>query len=149
MGECVQRPSAGHFGIEKTHQRASGRFYWPCMRRDVRNWIESCGVCLKRRSTKQKHRHSLTKWKPSHQFWQVSLDIMGPFPESQGNKFILLIGDQLSKWYEAVILPNQEPKTVSRAFVEHWIVRFGCQSIYTATKEQTLCQNYFVVFAVN
>ena len=42
------------------------------MRRDVRNWIESCDACLKRKSTKQKHRHSLTKWKPGHPFWQVS-----------------------------------------------------------------------------
>ena len=59
-------------------------------------------------------------------FWQVSLDIMGPLPESEGNKYILLIGDQFSKWCEAIALPNQEAKTVSRSFVEHWIVRFGC-----------------------
>ena len=119
-------PSAGHFGIEKTYQRACERLFWPCMRRDVRNWIESCYVCLKRKGTKQKHRHSLTKWKPSYPFWQVSLDIMGPFPESHGNKYILLIGDQFSKWYEAINLPNLEAKTVSGTFVEHWIVKFGC-----------------------
>ena len=83
-------------------------------------------MCLKRKRTKQRHRKSLTKWKPSHPFWQVSLDIMGPFPESRGNKYILLIGDQFSKCYEAVALPNQEAKTASRAFVERWIVRFGC-----------------------
>ena len=51
---------------------------------------------------------------------------MGPLPESQGNKYILLNADQFSKWYEAVALPIQEAKTVSRAFVEHWILRFGC-----------------------
>ena len=103
-------PSAGHFGIENTYKRACERFYWPCPKRDVRNWIECCDVCLKRKGTKQKHRHSLTKWKPSHPFWLVSLDIMGPLPESQGDKKILLIGDQFSKWYEAVASPNQEAK---------------------------------------
>ena len=51
---------------------------------------------------------------------------MGSLPESQGNKYILLIGDQFSMWYETVALPNQEAKIVSRAFVEHWIVRFRC-----------------------
>ena len=96
------------------------------MRRDVRNWIESCDVCLKRKGTKEKHRHSLTKRKPSHPFWQVSLDIMGLLPESQGKKYILLIGDQCSKWFEAIALTNQEAKTGAKAFVEHWIVRFGC-----------------------
>ena len=48
---------------------------------------------------------------------------MGPLP---GEQYILLIGDQFSKWYEAIALPNQEAKTVAKAFVEHWIVRFGC-----------------------
>ena len=95
------------------------------MRRDVRNCIESCYVCLKRKGTKQKHRHSLTEWKPSHPFWQVSHDIKVPLPEFLGNKYNLLIDDQFSKWYEAVALPNQEAKTVSRAFVEHWIVKIG------------------------
>ena len=38
----------------------------------------------------------------------------------------MLIGDQFSKWYEAVALPNQEAKTVAKAVVEHWMVRFGC-----------------------
>ena len=119
-------PSAGHFGIEKSYQRACEKFYWPCMRKDVRNWIESCYVCLKRKNTKQKHRHSLTKWKPNHPFWQVSPDIMGPLTESQGNKYIFLTVDQFRKRYETIALPNQEAKPLSGAFVEHWIVRFGC-----------------------
>ena len=127
-------PSAGHFGVETTYQRACEKFYCPCMRTDVGNWMEICYVCLKKKGTKQKHRHSLTKWKPSKPFWQAFLDIMGPLPESQENKYILFIGDQFSEWYEAVALPNEEAKTVLRAFVKHWIVRFGCQSTYTVTK---------------
>ena len=69
---------------------------------------------------KKKHSEetsAFTKWSSSHPFWQISLNIMGPPPASQGNKFNLLIGDQISKWYEAVALPNQAAKTVSRAFV--------------------------------
>ena len=37
---------------------------------------------------------------------------MGPFSESQGNKYTLLIGDQFFKWYDAVALPNQGAKTL-------------------------------------
>ena len=29
--------------------------------------------------------------KLSHSFWQVSFDIMGPLPDYQGNKYVLLI----------------------------------------------------------
>ena len=119
-------PNAGHFGIEKTYQRACERCYWPRLRRYVRNWLESCDVCLKMKGTKRIHWDSRLKWKPSHTFWQLSLDIMSPLHQSQGNKYILLIGDQFRKLYKAVALPNQDAKTVSRAFVEHWILTFGC-----------------------
>ena len=84
----LDSPGAVHFGVEKTYQKACESFYWTCIRKDVRNWIESCDVSLKSKATEHKPRHSLTKWKPSHPFWQVSLDIMGPIPESQQTKYI-------------------------------------------------------------
>ena len=51
---------------------------------------------------------------------------MGPLPESSGNKYILLIGDQFTKWYEAIPISNQEASTVAKAFVNIWVSRFGC-----------------------
>ena len=75
--------SAGHFGIEKTYLRACEKFCRPCMRMDVRNWIESCDVCLRKKSIKHQHWHSLTKWKPSHPFWQ---DIMARLPTRTSGK---------------------------------------------------------------
>ena len=50
---------------------------------------------------------------------------MGPIPESQKNKYKMLIGDQFSERCEIVALPNQEAKSMARASVEHWIVRLG------------------------
>ena len=81
---------------------------------------------LSKKSPHQKHIHSLTTWKPSHPFWQVALDIMGPLPKSSGNKYILLIGDQFTKWYEATPMSNHEISTVAKAFVNVWVSRFGC-----------------------
>ena len=72
------------------------------MKRDIYDWILSCDKCSKQKKPQQTHRHPLTVWKPSHPFWQVALDIMGPLPESDGFNYVLLIGDQFPKWYEAV-----------------------------------------------
>ena len=80
-------------------------------------------------------------WKPSHPFWQVSLDVMGPLPESIGQKNILLIGDQFSKWYEAVAMANQEAKTVAQAFVDNWITKFGCPVNLHSDKGTNFCRN--------
>ena len=96
------------------------------MKKGVHEWVSSCEECCQNKSPHQKHIHSLTTWKPSHPFWQVALDIMGPLHESSGNKYILLIGDQFTKWYEAIPMSNQEASTVAKAFVNVWVSRFGC-----------------------
>ena len=71
-----------------------------------------------------RHPHPLTGWKTSHPFWQATLDFMGLLPESDGFKYILLIGDQFSKWIEAVPMQTQEVKTVAKYFMECWVSRF-------------------------
>ena len=75
----------GHFGMAKTFDRVRERFYWPGMKKDVHDWVVSCEECCQKKSPHQKYIHSLTTWKPSHPFWQVALDIMGPLPESKTN----------------------------------------------------------------
>ena len=40
---------------------------------------------------------------------------MGILPDSEGCRYNFLIGDQISKWYEAMGMPNQEAKTVAQA----------------------------------
>ena len=51
---------------------------------------------------------------------------MALLPDSQGNKYTLLSGDQFRKEYEAVAVPIQEEKSVSAAYVENWTLKFGC-----------------------
>ena len=57
---------------------------------------------------------------------------MGPLPTSTGCRYILLIGDHFTKWYEAIPLPHQTAATTSDALLELWICRSGClYSIHT------------------
>ena len=51
---------------------------------------------------------------------------MGPLPTSNGCRYILLIGDHFTNWYEAIPLPDQTAATTNDALLERWICRFGC-----------------------
>ena len=113
------------------------------MKKDVHEWISSCDLCCQKKSARRKHIHSLTTWKLSHPFWQVALDIMGPLPESSGNKYILLIGDQFTKWYEAIPMSNQEASTVAKAFVNVWVSRLGCPANLHSNKSSNFRSNLF------
>ena len=97
----------GHFGMAKTFDRVRERFYWAGMKKDVHEWVSSCEECCQKKSPHQTHIYSLTTWKPSHPFWQVALDFMGSLPDTSGNKYILIIGDQFTKWYKAIPMSNQ------------------------------------------
>lgn len=57
---------------------------------------------------------------------RVALDIMGPLPLSdKGNRYLLVIEDNFTKWTEAVPLPDQEAITVANALIESVITKFG------------------------
>nr|GEX10343.1 reverse transcriptase domain-containing protein [Tanacetum cinerariifolium] len=53
-----------------------------------------------------------------------AIDFMGPFPSSQGNKYILVVVDYLSKWVEAKALPTNDARVVCK-FLKSLFVRFG------------------------
>ena len=113
------------------------------MRKNVRQWVSSSELCCQNKSTHQKHINSLITEKPSHPFWQIALDSMGPLPESSGNKYILLIGDQFTKWYEAIPMSNQEASMVARACVDVRNSRFGCLANLHSDKGSNVLSNLF------
>ncbi|CAM8944584.1 unnamed protein product [Rhodiola kirilowii] len=55
--------------------------------------------------------------------WGV--DFMGPLPSSQGNSFILVAVDYVSKWVEAIASPSCDAKVVIKMFRKIIFPRFG------------------------
>ncbi|GKE82386.1 cytidyltransferase-like domain-containing protein [Tanacetum coccineum] len=49
---------------------------------------------------------------------------MGPFPSSNGNKYILVVIDYVSKWVEAQALPTSDARNMVR-FLKKLFARFG------------------------
>ena len=124
--------AAGHLGAYKTLEKILQPYYWPGFKTDVKHHILRCDKCQKRSGPPKKHRHSLVDWKISYPFHYIGLDFLGPLPISNWCRYILLIGDHFTKWYEAIPLPDQTAATTSDALLERWICRFGCPySIHT------------------
>ena len=121
--------SSGHFGTWKTLERIRQRFYWPGCKNDVETWVAGCEVCQKRKNPKQKHRQEMQPWIVSDTFYCVSVDILGPLPESihqdRSYRYILMIGDNYSRWFEAVPMGNITSETVCTNFIDVWVSRFG------------------------
>ena len=82
--------------------------------------------CQRRFGRPQKHRHSCIDRKTSYPFHLICLVFLGPLPTSNGFRYILLIGDHFTKWYETIPFPDQTAATTSEALLERWSCRFGC-----------------------
>ena len=47
-------PLIGHFGIDKTKELGSRKYYWPSLKKDVKSYIRGCDVCLASKTIRHK-----------------------------------------------------------------------------------------------
>nr|GEY70819.1 reverse transcriptase domain-containing protein [Tanacetum cinerariifolium] len=66
----------------------------------------------------------------------------GPFPSSQGNKYILVAVDYLSKWIEAKALPTNDARVVCKIF-KSLIARFGTPHAIISDSGTHFCNDQF------
>jgi hypothetical protein len=60
---------------------------------------------------------------------RIATDILGELPETEdGNRYILVVSDYVSKWTESFAMSNMEAETVAKIKVEQVIARFGVPS---------------------
>ena len=119
-------PTGGHFGVERTLARLRQKYYWQGMRGDVELYVAQCAECASTKKETRRRRASLQSYHAGCPMERVHLDILGPFPTStQGNKYILVVMDQFTKWVEAYALPDQGAETTARALVYEFISRYG------------------------
>ena len=92
---------------------------------DISLFIKTCSTCNVNKNH-PKNRASLTSYHAGIPNERVHLDFLGPFTTSErGNKYILSIIDQFTKWIEIYALPEQTALLTAKTFFEGWIARFG------------------------
>ena len=105
---CHDSKASGHFGQNKTVSRLKQRFIWHGMRQDVLNCVRTCQICNTNKKANKKARGPLGQFHAGAPLERVHIDILGPLVESRiGNKYILVLIDQFTKWVAFYALPNQ------------------------------------------
>ncbi|GJX51102.1 reverse transcriptase domain-containing protein [Tanacetum coccineum] len=70
------------------------------------------------------------------------IDLMGPFPSSRGNKYILVAVDYLSKWVEAKAIPTDDARVVVK-FLKSLFARFGTPRAIISDRGTHFCNDQF------
>lgn len=114
-----------HPGIKSTIKEMTARFIWPGINKEVKEWAQTCINCQKTKVNRHTKSQFSSYQEPDERFNVVHIDLIGPLPPSNGQIYCLTCIDRFTCWTEVVPLPEISAETVSKAFYEHWICRFG------------------------
>nr|GEX03169.1 reverse transcriptase [Tanacetum cinerariifolium] len=76
------------------------------------------------------------------QFTKMPSNFMGPFPNSKGNKYILVAVDYLSKWVEAKVLPTNDARVLVK-FLKSLFSSFGTPKAIISDRGTHFCNDQF------
>ncbi|GJS37096.1 reverse transcriptase domain-containing protein [Tanacetum coccineum] len=106
LAHCHSGPTGGHHSVNVTTKKVyDSGFYWPSVFKDANEYV--CEV--------------FNVW---------GLDFMGPFPQSRGNKYILVAVDYVSKWVEAQALPMNDARVVLEKALQRYGVTHKLSTAY-------------------
>jgi hypothetical protein len=96
--ECHDANVAGHQGVVRTLDLVLRTFWWPTVRRDVKDYVASCEQCQTNKSSNQRPAGMLQPLAvPNYRWESVSVDFVVKLPPSNGYDSICVVVDRLSK----------------------------------------------------
>ena len=90
--------TAGHPGVKRTRELIERQYWWPDLLSDIQKYVKGCTPCQSDNPTRSKRTAPLNPMDISTLPWEkISVDIIGPLPESNGFNAILVIVDYHTK----------------------------------------------------
>ncbi|GBM96315.1 Transposon Tf2-9 polyprotein [Araneus ventricosus] len=126
--------SLSHPGTKATLRLLRYRYVWKNMARDTTAWCRACLDCQK--SKVFKHiKTPLGSFKlVDTRFTHVHIDVVGSFPPSRNNRYLLTCIDRFTRWVEAVPMVDQAATTIAQAFLQEWVSHFGGPEVITTDR---------------
>ena len=120
---------------EQGHQRTEGtmdlireRFFWSTMCQDVNNWVRTCKRCKQAKGPYNDPNVKQGSLIANHPLKILCLDFTTMDCSKDGKENVLVTTDAFSNFTVAVIMPNQQAKTVAKALVDRWFYTYGIPS---------------------
>ena len=115
----------GHFAGKGLYKMLAQHYRWEGMYRDVHLHCRGCLPCPAYRGSDPKARPLLKPIPVGGPFQRVGVDILEMPQTAQGNRYIVVFADYLTKWVEAYPTVNQTSETIARLLIDHIVCRHG------------------------
>ena len=116
---------AGHFAEKKVYDRIRRYYWWKGIRSDVRRHCRACLTCASRRGGRKPPRPPLHPIPVGGPFHCLGVDVLQLPLTRNGNRYVVVFADYLTKWIEAFPVPDQTAETIAKLLVEKIICVHG------------------------
>lgn len=121
-------PQEVHQGQRRTLELLKLRYYWPNIKEDVNNYVDTCKSCNERNphpKDKLKVPMVITNTLQAA-FDTVHIDVVGPLHVIDDNyRYLLTFQDAFTKYPEAIPIPDQTAETIAKHFAREIICKHG------------------------
>lgn len=148
--EYHNKREGGHFGIAKTYETISERYWKDNLKELITQKVMNCKLCAYYKGVQAKFNEPQCKGIPDTPLVKLELDVAGPLRKSEnGNQYVLIAVDTLSRYIFATPTSNQTARTVI-SFLEIIIYQYGVPKIiqsdqgtnFTSSEFADFCQKY-------
>lgn len=120
-----QHNDNGHFGGEKTFNCMKSNFFWPKMKKHIRQIVSACETCQKTKISKRcvGPLNVVVARKPGD---LVCIDLVGPLPRSRsGVTQLFVVVDAFSRFVKLYPLKRATSKIILGRLTSHYFVQVG------------------------
>lgn len=112
------------------------------MKKDIKSFIKHCQSCQKNKSGNKLSKAPMQITTTSHRpFQRLAIDVVGPLPLTEnGNRFIITMQCDLTKYFYAKAVQNHEAITVANTLLE-FITIFGIPESILTDLGTDFCSN--------
>ncbi|GJW80891.1 reverse transcriptase domain-containing protein [Tanacetum coccineum] len=133
--------TGGHHSANVTTKKVyEAGFYWPSVFKDANEYVRRCDACQRSGNISSRNEMPQNNIQVCEVFDVWGIDFMGPFPQSKGNKYILVPVDYVSKWVKAQTLPTNDARVVVK-FLRSLLARFGVPKALISDRGTHFCNS--------
>lgn len=141
MKETHSGPFGGHFAARGLYNTLSRLYWWDGMFGDVVRWCRSCLTCAAYQGCGQRAKPALQPIPVGAPFDRVGVDILEMPRTVNGNRYVVVFMEYLTKWVEAYAVADQTSETIAQLLVDHVVCRHGVPGQLLSDRGPNLLSN--------